>query len=244
MIVIIMAGGLGKRMNSPLPKVLHKVQGIPMLVRIIHQAIMTKPEKILVIVGKYRQIIEETLKEYMINDTVFIDQPETLGTGHAIMCCKDYLESNLIKGEILILSGDTPLLTAETMKNILSYKSNTIMTTLLGNPSGNGRIIRSVEGKFEKIVEEKDCNEFEKKIFEVNCGIYVFDCETLLKYIMMIDNKNAQNEYYLTDVIKIINDNEKNIKIFKLDTSKQYELTNVNTIDQLHYVNSIGNFSI
>lgn len=258
MIIIIMAGGLGKRMQSTLPKVLHKVHGIPMLVRIINQAKLLLPNKILIVVGKYKPIIEKTLNEYLLpidfEKIEYIYQSESLGTGHAIQCCKSYIDhyyqTSNNGNQILILSGDTPMITYETMKNLLSFIdenidkknnkkcSNKIMTTILENPYANGRIIRDKNSnEFIKIVEEKDCTEEEKKNQEVNCGIYVFDGKLLMENIMKLNNNNAQHEYYLTDIIKILKNNGNQIDIYQLPKDKQYELTNVNTKEQLEKIN-------
>lgn len=240
MFVIIMAGGLGKRMNSVIPKVLHKVNGIPMLVRIISEARLLNPEKILVIVGKYKYAIKKTLKQYFmdnIDDIKFINQEEALGTGHAVQCCKTYLD-NKNDTKILILSGDTPLITSSTMTDLLNYDGeNKLMTTILDDPFGNGRIYRNELDDFVKIIEEKDCSNEEKKINEVNCGIYVFNKNILCKYISYLDNNNIQNEYYLTDIIQIIKNYGYCVNIYPLPKNRQYELTNINTKEQLDIIN-------
>lgn len=243
-----MAGGLGKRMNSDLPKVLHKVSDKPMLVKIIDAALPINPVKILIVVGKYRPIIEDVLNQYItplvMNTKIeFINQMESLGTGHAIQCCTNYFK-NIPNTTILILSGDTPLLTTNTIQDFMTYNQhirNKIMTTILENPYGNGRIVRDSNNnnKFMKIVEEKDCNEIEKKIEEVNCGIYMFESHILMKYITKLTNNNAQSEYYLTDVVKIIKDNDHPISIYVLPKNKQYELMNVNTHQQLEMINCV-----
>ena len=237
MYIIIMAGGLGKRMKSDIPKVLHKVGEMPMLVKIIKTARELKPDKILVIVGKYKDMIEDTLKQYIdMKDIEFIIQEESLGTGHAIQCCKLYFEK-MGNESLLILSGDTPLLTVETIKDFERGNNNKIMTTILEKPYGNGRIVRNMYGEFDKIVEERDSNEMECKIGEVNCGIYKFDSKILMENIMKLKNNNVQNEYYLTDIVKIIKDIGHKIDIYILSKDKQHELMNVNTKEQLDYIN-------
>jgi UDP-N-acetylglucosamine diphosphorylase/glucosamine-1-phosphate N-acetyltransferase len=259
-IVIIMAGGLGKRMKSKVPKVLHRVGGVPMLARIIEQAILTDPEKIFVVVGKYKPMIEESLS-YILqkynkdnSDSTLIEfvfQSESLGTGHAVRCCEHAWTPFLRQGyRVLIMAGDTPLVTAETMQDLFKKIDGSgnnqhlcITTTELKNPSGYGRIVRDpLDGnKFLEIVEEKDCLEHEKLINEVNCGIYVFDLDILNKYIRKLTCENAQKEYYLTDIVKIIKDGEKlnnNIPTLKIPEEKQLEIYGVNTREQLDYLNS------
>lgn len=234
-VVIIMAGGLGKRMESDLPKVLHKIGNIPMLYRVIVEARKINPLKILVVVGKYRQIIQNTLEECGdIDDIEFIDQPQPLGTGNAVLCCRNYLINNVSElTNVLILSGDVPLLKANTMIEMLDSNGCKIMTTKLSNPFGYGRIIE-INNSFERIVEEKDCTESQKKIQKVNCGIYSIKNRILCKYISYIRNLNAQNEYYLTDLVEIIKNNENiNVQMYEIPVEQQLEIMGVNTKSQL-----------
>ena len=231
-----MAGGLGKRMNSKIPKVLHQILNKPMLVRVIEQARLLLPYKILIIVEKYKDIIIKTLEKHIIIDEniIFINQPEALGTGHAIQCCIP----ELIKyknSTTIILSGDVPLLRADTLRDFLQYFNIVkLITTLLDDPNGYGRIIED-KNIFNKIVEEKDCNLEEKNIKKVNCGIYAFNSEILCKYLPFLTNNNSQKEYYLTDIIEIIKKNENiTVDLFTISKEKQYQVIGVNTIEQLY----------
>jgi UDP-N-acetylglucosamine diphosphorylase/glucosamine-1-phosphate N-acetyltransferase len=237
-VVVIMAGGLGKRMKSDLPKVLHKVMDKPMLVHVIERALEIKPIKIYIVVGKYMPIIKDTLYHYDMLDYVeFINQPEALGTGHAIQCCRPYLYQHEYSNT-LILSGDVPLIKTETIKNMVKNMEHArIMCTTLENPTGYGRIIEK-EGKFEKIVEEKDCNDEERKCRKTNAGIYTFDTITLCKYLPLLSNDNSQGEYYLTDIVEIIKTKEDvEIELYEMPVEKQIELTGVNTKEQLEKLN-------
>jgi len=234
-IIIIMAGGLGKRMKSDLPKVLHKINGKPLLLNVIQESMLLDPLKILIVVGYYRNVIEQTLSQYISIDNIeFIMQHEALGTGHAIQCCRaellKYTDTNVI-----ILSGDTPLLKSSTIKEILfDFHKVKIVTTIMKNPYGYGRIIET-NGMFDKIVEEKDCTVEEQIVKRVNCGIYAFDTQILCKYLPLLTNKNAQGEYYLTDVVEIIKMNEDiHIDLYDICDDKQIEVMGVNTIEQLH----------
>lgn len=244
LVVVIMAGGLGKRMDSDLPKVLHKIGKIPMIVRLLMKLRILekkhKIDKILIIVGKYRQIIEKTIAEYLATDVItFIDQSNPLGTGHAIQCCieelKQYTHHNA-----LILSGDVPLLSADLMYNMVKNVSIArLMTAIFLNPHGYGRIVE-YQDTFEKIVEEKDCNEEEREIKKINCGIYTFDCQVLCKYLPHLKNNNAQKEYYLTDILEIIKNNEKvNIEMYNIEKEKHHETIGVNTKAQLDELEKI-----
>ena len=239
--VIIMAGGLGKRMKSELPKVLHKVDGEPMLVRIIKQALELKPTNILIVVGKYKPIIQETLlKFHVLKSVKFVIQEPAMGTGHAIQCCKDTLFLNNAKDDkVLILSGDTPLVSSNLMKNMLTFEEVKIMTTFRDDPTGYGRV-KLTKDVFDKIVEHKDASPEELKIQRVNCGIYAFRNHLLCDYLKYLNNNNAQNEYYLTDMIEILkNKANAHIDIYTLPQQRQWELTNVNDRVQLQYVNNL-----
>jgi len=234
-----MAGGLGKRMNSDLPKVLHQIRGRPMLVHIIEETLLIHPKKIYIIVGKFRNIIQKTVEQYipLVNIIEYIDQPQALGTGHAIQCAKPKLLRHP-DSKVLILSGDVPFIKSSTMLQMLNCNKVKIMTTKMVNPYGYGRIIRDISknNAFEKIVEEKDCNDSEKKVNEVNCGIYAFESKLLTWNLSFIKNNNSQLEYYLTDIFEIIKTNETDISIetMEIDKANQYQIIGVNTIDQLN----------
>lgn len=234
-----MSGGLGKRMKSELPKVLHKVNKIPMVVRVIKEAIKLNPKNILLVVGKYKNIIKKTLKEYnVLEEITFIIQEKSLGTGHAIQCCKDFLFINCDKDDkVLVLSGDTPMITHKLMKDMLFFKDVKMMYTKRENPKNYGRV-QILNEEFIKIVEDKDCNEEELKNQQVNCGIYSFRNELLSKYLSYIKNDNAQKEYYLTDLMEILKKyGQYNIEMYYLEKEYQKQLVGVNTKEQLDELN-------
>lgn len=235
-IVIILAGGLGKRMNSDLPKVCHPFHSIPMIVRVFNESRKIIPTKIFVVVGKYKDVIKKTLENYNIVeylDYEFIIQETPLGTGHAVKCCREKL-LNLNLSNVLILCGDIPLIDGDIMQKMISNTKNIkCMTTVYNDPKSYGRIIRKDE-VFHKITEFKDCNDEEKLIKEVNCGIYSIRSNLLIKYLPYIDNNNKQNEYYLTDIIEIIKKNENiNIETYIVPTEKQYMVEGINSKDEL-----------
>uniref|UniRef100_A0A6C0E2B0 UDP-N-acetylglucosamine diphosphorylase n=1 Tax=viral metagenome TaxID=1070528 RepID=A0A6C0E2B0_9ZZZZ len=235
LVIIIMAGGLGKRMNSHLPKVLHNIGGKPMLVHIINQTFLLNPVKIFIVVGKFRGIIEETLSKHVNLDNIeFVLQEQALGTGHAIQCCRSHL-LKYSHANVVILSGDTPFIQSTTIHDILQqFHTVKIVTTVMQNPYGYGRIIETCDGLFEKITEEKDCSSLEKTVQKVNCGIYAFDLDVLCKYLPLLTNQNAQQEYYLTDIIELIKHGEEiAIDLYNIPEERQIEITGVNTIDQL-----------
>ena len=229
-----MAGGLGKRMESKIPKVLHMINDKPMIVHIIEKAIKVSPEKIFVVGGKFLPIIEYAIYIYKLTSYVtFVKQEEPLGTGHAIQCCKPFLEK-YPNTNTLILSGDVPLIEINTLKILLNVnKCVKVLTTELENPFGYGRIVEN-NNVFEKILEEKDCNNEEKNIKKINSGIYCFKTPILCKYIMDIKNENKQKEYYLTDIIEIIKNNENtHIEQYILPKYSSNQILGVNTKEQL-----------
>tara|TARA_B110000902_G_C14116354_1_gene516380 strand:+ start:45 stop:821 length:777 start_codon:yes stop_codon:yes gene_type:complete len=208
-VILIMAGGLGKRMNSDVPKVLHLINNKPMIVHVIETSFKLNIHKICIIVGKYYAVIKETLEQYldmniMASKITFIMQNEALGTGHAILCCKNFLEKlPTYIYNICILSGDVPLITTESINNLLNdTEFCNILIANIDEPSGYGRIVIE-NNKIIRIVEEKDCNEEEKQIKFINSGIYSFNIKVLLQYIDKIDNNNKQNEYYLTQLFEV-----------------------------------------
>jgi len=228
---IIMAGGEGKRMNSNIPKVLHCVIDEEMIVSIIRKVITLNVSKIYIVCGRHIDTIKKCIQE-RIGDTydiVFVNQSVPLGTGDAVKQCLPYLQKHNNNVNVLILNGDTPLIDVS-LNEFVKHTTPSLMITSLSNPFGQGRIIMNSDGKFDRIIEEKDANADEKKVNLVNCGVYHVSSKYLLKYIPLIDNQNAQNEYYLTDLCKFIKDE---LSLFILPKSLQYELMNVNTQQEL-----------
>ena len=199
---IILAAGKGTRMKSKYPKVVHKVCGKEMINHIIDASKNAGVEEIVAILGHEADIVKNVLPD----ETLIAMQAEQLGTGHAVKMAKEFINED---DTIVVLCGDTPLIKEETLKNLFAYhkKHNyhvTVLTTEVENPTGYGRIIRDKNSDLLKIVEQKDGNEEELKAKEINSGIYCFNGKSLKESLELIDNNNAQNEYYLTDTIKII----------------------------------------
>lgn len=241
--VTLLAGGIGKRMNSCVPKVLHLVNGKPMIVKLIKKVIKLNPHKIIIVVGKYHSQIKEEIDLYVPENNLitYVIQEKPLGTADAVKSTLHiFNEYEIITN--LILNGDIPLIHSSTLKEIyhhyLNINSKIMVTAInLDNPFGNGRIIFK-DNIFEQIIEEKDCCEEEKKVTLVNCGIYLCNSNILRKFIPKIKNNNAQNEYYLPDLIKIYkNETNKNIDLYVLSKEKQMEIFNINTPEQLMYAN-------
>ena len=200
--VVILAAGQGTRMKSKLPKVLHKIMDKTLLQYVIDAAKEAGAGEICVVVGHKGELVEQSIKE----DVKIVVQEEQLGTGHAVMQAKDFIGHN---GQVVILFGDTPLITGDTIKKLCEYhnKNNnavTVLSTIIDNPYGYGRIIRNEQEKFIKSVEHKDATEEEKNIKEVNSGMYVFNACELYDSLGLLTNNNAQKEYYLPDTLEII----------------------------------------
>ena len=234
-----MAGGLGKRMNSSIPKVLHKINKKPMIVNIIETVSTLNINRIFIVVGKFKDIIKKTIEEYIISDLIeYVLQEEAFGTGHAIQCCYNNILLNH-KFKTLILSGDVPLIKKNTIKDMIELNSECLLLTAkLDNPYGYGRIIRE-KNNFLKIQEEKDCTENEKKICEINAGIYLIQSGYIIGNILNITNDNNQKEYYLTDLFRILKEKNINIDTLKINESENYQIKGVNTIDQLKELEKI-----
>ena len=204
-IAIVMAAGKGTRMKSKNSKLVQKIYGKEIVKRAVEKAQKAGVRDIVAVVG-YKK--EEVMK--VLGDNIkYAYQDEMLGTGHAVMQAKEYLKGK--KGKVLVLNGDVPLIRPETLnklieKSIENKEYATLLTAIYDDPTGYGRIVRDEGGNIEGIVEEKDTTPEQKKIKEINAGIYCFDIEALLKALEKVTPNNKQGEYYITDVIQIMND--------------------------------------
>lgn len=232
---LILAAGEGKRMKSNLPKVLHKVCGKSMLYHVIDALRGSNVDDFVVVVGHGADIVKAHLEDNI--KTVYQDRQ--LGTGHAVMSCRDFLKGK--DGTVIVLVGDAPLITAETIQNIFQFHVDggyevTVLTGDINNPTGFGRIVRDKKGNIDRIVEQADATEKELKITEVNSGIYCFEVKLLLESLTKLNNNNAQGEYYLTDVIGILKNEGFNIGAYKVDFT---EFMGVNSREQLAEANEV-----
>ncbi|WP_069840435.1 bifunctional UDP-N-acetylglucosamine diphosphorylase/glucosamine-1-phosphate N-acetyltransferase GlmU [Bacillus sp. F56] len=200
---VVLAAGQGTRMKSKLYKVLHPVCGKPMVEHVVDEALKLSLSKLVTIVGHGA----EEVKKQLGDKSEYALQAEQLGTAHAVKQAQPFLADE--KGVTIVICGDTPLLTAETMEQMLKEHTQreakaTILTAVAEDPTGYGRIIRSQNGAVQKIVEHKDASEEERLVTEINTGTYCFDNEALFRAIDQVSNDNAQGEYYLPDVIEIL----------------------------------------
>ena len=216
--VVILAAGQGTRMKSKVPKVLHKVLDKTMVDYVIDASVEAGAEDICVVVGHQSKMV----KSIIGTRVKYALQKEQLGTGHAVMQAGDFIN----EGNILVLCGDTPLITAETIKklndlHVSEGNDATVISMLVKDPTGYGRIVRA-DNAFSRIVEQKDASQKEAAIREVNTGVYIFKGEALKAAFEKLSNNNSQGEYYLTDTLEIIKKNGGRVDVRVADDSDEF----------------------
>lgn len=220
--VLILAAGLGTRMRSDLAKVLHRLDGRPLVNHVCRTATALAPRKIYVVIGHQGEEVKRgILEELDETHTEFVWQKEQLGTGHAVNSAREFLENE--DSTLLILSGDVPMIRAETLAALVQQHHThrgkgaacTILTVKLEDPTGYGRVVRDDEGLFEKIIEQKDATPEEKKVKEINSGIYCFNTKKLFAALSQVQNDNAQGEYYLTDVPALLREAGEDVSLYQ-----------------------------
>ena len=219
---VILAAGKGTRMKSDKPKVVHQVMGKPMVYYSIEAARKAGADEV-------KSAIAASVNDVKVDYAL---QEEQLGTGHAVKCAADFIGRD---GDVIILCGDTPLVTGDTLRKALDFHKDsgngvTVISAMLDDPFGYGRIIRDGDS-LAKIVEQKDADEAEQAVKEVNSGMYIFDCAALQDALSQISNDNAQGEYYLPDAIEIIKKMGLPASAVPMDDADQ--IRGVNTLEQL-----------
>lgn len=235
---IVLAAGQGTRMKSDLPKVLVPVRGRPMIDYVVDMLQACGIERIVVVVG-YRA---ELVREHLAGRTglTFVEQKERLGTGHAVMVCREALAGR--EGPVVIVTGDSPLVRAESIQALLKERERLDAACILGtaqkeNPIGLGRIVRDAEGRFTGIVEEKDATPAQRLITEVNMSCYVFAAGDLLTALGELRADNAQKEYYITDCPGILRRHGRTVEALAVLTPR--ETLSINTVDELAIVEAV-----
>ena len=231
-IAIVLAAGKGTRMKSDLPKVLCQANGRPLVEYVLDSLRDAGVEKIVVVVGYKADEVKKQLASY--DNIEYALQSEQLGTGHAVMMCKDNMKDH--DGAVVVVAGDSPMLQSTSIKALLDDFAKSQPGCILGtliheNPTGLGRIVRDATGKFTGIVEEKDATDDQRKINEVNMSTYVFDGQKLVGALDRLTDENAQGEYYITDVPTIMMSDNEDVRA--LPVLKPIEALSVNTVEHL-----------
>lgn len=234
-LAIVLAAGKGTRMKSDLPKVLVQVCGRPMIDYVLDTLTAAGIERVAVVVGYRSDLVRQVIKDRP--GIQFVEQTQQLGTGHAVMVCREVIAQNT--GSVLVVTGDSPLMQAETIGTLLESFSRDSAACLLGTalkeqPAGLGRIVRDGSGEFLDIVEEKDATPEQRQITEVNMSCYVFSSPDLLYALDHLRAENAQREYYLTDAPGLLR--KAGRKVAALPVLKPVETLSINTMDELALV--------
>ena len=232
---LILAAGLGTRMKSTRAKVLHTVLFEPMIHHVVQTVNAAGFDNVFVIVGHQKEEVMAVLDDFQAS---FVVQEEQLGTGHAVLCAESQLQA--IGGTVMILNGDVPLISRDSIEQMLAKHQErdpalTVMTTLLEDPANYGRILRNEQGQLLAIVEEKDASVDQKKIKEINAGIYCAAVPFLFEALRMVGTDNSQGEVYLTDIVEIAIDMGREVDIFSGTTAE--EVLGVNSKSELAAAN-------
>ena len=233
--VVIMAAGKGTRMKrDDIPKVCNLVLGKPLIKYVVDQAKSLAAAKIICIVGHQQEVVRESLKDEPV---LFAEQLEQLGTGHAVLMTAELLQD--FHGNVIVLSGDVPMLRGSTLAALLKKHhdgnySATVLTAIAENPTGYGRVLRTADDLFDRVVEHKDATEDQLIIDEINSGIYVFDSQKLFAELFKVGNSNAQGEYYLPDVLPLLQNRGAKVGVEICETFS--EIQGINTVDELKTV--------
>ncbi len=220
--VLILAAGLGTRMRSNLAKVLHRLDGRPLINHVCLTATALAPRKIYVVIGHQGEDVKQAVLEELTEEhSAFVWQKEQLGTGHAVNSAREFLEAE--DSTLLVLSGDVPMIRAETLAALVQQHHHhrgkgaacTILTVKLEDPTGYGRVVRDDAGFFSRIVEQKDAGDEEKQIKEINSGIYCFNTKKLFAALQSVQNNNVQGEYYLTDVPALLRESGEDVSLYQ-----------------------------
>jgi bifunctional UDP-N-acetylglucosamine pyrophosphorylase/glucosamine-1-phosphate N-acetyltransferase len=232
--VVILAAGQGKRMNSDLPKVLHTIAGRPLVRHVIDTVRSLSPGRVVVVTGYRAESVESACRDTGVE---FVRQNVQLGTGHAVMQTAPLLES--WTGTLMVLNGDVPGLKTGTLRRFLDHHrasgaAATVLTADLDDPTGYGRVVRDGSGALERIVEHRDASPAELALHEINSGLFCFEAPELFAALRRVTRGNAQNEYYLTDVIGLLRDEGRPVAAWRVDDAR--EVAGVNNAEELEAV--------
>jgi len=228
---IILAAGQGTRMKSDLPKVLHTIDDRPMVSFVVESVRDFSSDKTVVVVGYQADRVREALRGSGVE---FVVQEQQLGTGHAVMQCEEALSGS--EGTVMVLNGDVPCLRADTLRGFAAFHADqdaagTVLTAVLPDATGYGRIVRAPDDSLLKIVEHKDASPDELDIREINSGLFCFDKKALFEALHGLDRDNSQAEYYLTDVIELMRGSGLKVGAYRVEDER--EVSGVNNVEEL-----------
>jgi bifunctional UDP-N-acetylglucosamine pyrophosphorylase/glucosamine-1-phosphate N-acetyltransferase len=229
--VLILAAGEGTRMKSSMAKVLHTLCGTSMIRHVVTAVRALTPKRIIVIVGHQAEAVKAELAG---EELEFVTQTERNGTAHAVLMAEPLLDG--YAGTLLVLNGDTPLLTPGTLRGLIGFHNGrdaaaTVLSADLNDPTGYGRVIRGDDGELLRIVEHKDATTVELGVHEINSGIFCFECADLFPALAKVEPNNVQGEYYITDVMEILRGGGKRTAVFRCDEKER--VIGINDSEQL-----------
>ncbi len=238
-IAIVLAAGQGKRMKSSLPKVLHRIGGLPIVHHIVDTLKKLRITKQVIVIGHQQALVRNALKEHAVD---IIVQPRQLGTAHAVACAKGKFRG--FSGNVLVIAGDVPLISVKTLREFMRAhhvlkSSATVLTTTIADPTGYGRIVRGRQNSVRKIVEELDADADEKGIREINSGIYLFDARILFSKLGRIKRNRKKKEFYLTDIVEACMRDKITVHAHHVDNAD--EVRGINSRKDLCELNTIMN---
>lgn len=230
-VAVVLAAGLGKRMGASIPKVLFTLGGKPLIRWVIEATHAAGIPRVVVVIGYQGESVRDAVADLGVE---FVWQHERLGTGHAVMQAEPLLRTH--QGPVIVLNGDVPRIRAQTIRTLIETHQHSgaaaaLVTVLMDDPTGYGRIIRRPGGLVDRIVEEKDANPATKSIKEINTGTFCFRAAELFQTLHQVTNRNAQGEYYLTDVVSLLC--HKGLSVVACQTSDAGEAHGVNSQEQL-----------
>lgn len=246
---IILAAGMGKRMRSDLPKVLHPIGGRAMVCAVIDACRDAGCGRVVLVVGHRQELVRETIaREYGADASAhgieFAEQPEQLGTGHAVRCAEGLFAKEKAAGgsDVFVLAGDGPLIRAKTLRALLERHRSTgasaaLATSVIDDPTGYGRIVRDGAGKFVAIVEHKECSPAQLAIKEVNPSYYCFDTKALFETLADVPRQPSNGEYYITDVPGLLLKRGRGVEVIAAVPAE--DVLSINTPEQLGEVDAI-----
>ena len=232
--IILLAAGQGTRMSSTQPKVLHRLGGKALFLHALETARGLRPERVAIVIGHGATAVRQACSD---DDIRWVIQDKQLGTGHAVLCARDKFAG--FDGDIVILSGDVPLIREQTLRSMVEHHRRrratvTLLTAQLDEPKGYGRLLRDAKGRLTGIIEEKDASEAERQIREVNAGIYVVAAPFLFRAVSTVGNNNQQGEYYLPDIVRIGCSEGETVETFNIEDRR--EMLGINTREELAFM--------